>query len=158
MAALIGHSPSAVVGAPGSIHTALQNTILTRAFDINGNEYIYLKGVASTIAGSWVTFDELGATALMDTDTAASVLGQVAIASGAIVADRWGWYLIAGSASAGALTVVDNTKVFASATAGSCDDTGTAGLQVMNAQWRSADASSLATVQIFYPFVGVNVA
>jgi len=141
------------------VHSSRKYRLGTRKFAANGNQYIYLKGVASTIAGAWVSFDELFASALADTDTAATVLGFLAIAQAAVDSTtEFGWYLVSGSGSAGAATVADNAKVFVSAAAGVCDDTGTAGLQVVGAVWRSTDTAALATVQIHNPFVGVNVA
>jgi hypothetical protein len=143
------------------VHTERKYRLLTRKKDVAGNEYIYLKGVASTAAGSWVVFDEAGVTALIDTDVAAttSAGGFVAVATAAVdAATSFGWYLIYGSGSASAATVTDNGEVFPTATAGQCDDTGTGGLQVVGAKWRSANASGLATVQVSYPLIGVDVA
>jgi hypothetical protein len=156
MAFFIG--PRVVSGSPTSIHDSAENALGTKAVDNEGNEYIYLKGVASVIAGSWVAFDENYETVGLDTDVAATMVSMVAVAMAAVVADKYGWFLIDGSAPAGAATVLDGGKVFPTATVFICDDTGTAGQQVMNAIWRSADASSLATVEIHNPFVGVNVA
>jgi hypothetical protein len=141
------------------VHSTKKQRLMTRRRDREGNEYIYLKGVASCIAGSWVMFDEAGTTTLLDTDVAASLIGGIAVAQAAVDATtEYGWFMIFGTCSAGAATVADNAKVFASATAGVCDDTGTAGNQIVGAYWRSTDASSLATVQLIFPVSGVNVA
>lgn len=158
MPQLVGH-PLAVVGDTSAIHDAAKNALGTVAFDANGNEYIYLKGVASTAAGSWVAYDDAGATALLDTDVATTLVGPLAIAMAAVVADKYGWYArVHKGVSAAAATVADNGKVFPTATAGTCDDTGTAGQQVIGAVWRSADSAGFATVQIDRPWVGANVA
>ena len=149
---------TAAVGAPGEVHDTQTNPIGAEATDETGQVYIYLKGVANTIAGSWVTYDEAGVTTGIDTDVAASLVGPVAIATAAVVANKFGWYGRKGAFSAGAGTVADNAKVFPTATVFICDDTGTAGQQIVGAIWRSADSSSLATVQIDYPWVGANVA
>jgi hypothetical protein len=146
------------VGETGEVHDTQKNPIRAERLFSDGNVYIYLKGVASTIAGSWVNYDEAGVTAGLDTDAADTLIGQLAIATGAIVANKFGWYGVKGSFSAGAGTVSDNGKVFPTSTVFICDDTGTGGQQVINAKWRSADSSSLATVEIDHPFVGVNVA
>src|SRR5688572_7162952 len=133
MAQLIGSSLAAV-GAPGEVHTSQLNPLGKRAFDTLGNEVIYLKGVASTVLGSWVNFDggTVFETALLDTGVAATQLGRIAVASAAIVADRWGWYyvggtLIVGNTEAGA---TDAKNVFSVAVAGSVDDSG-AGAEVL---------------------------
>jgi hypothetical protein len=83
-------------------------------------EFIYLKGVASTAVGSWVTYNlDDWSTALL----AANAIGPVAVAMSACVADEYGWYQIQGKAVGKALTgYVDNALVFATATAGSVDD------------------------------------
>jgi hypothetical protein len=141
------------------VHATRKYRLLTRKRDIAGNEYIYLTGVASTAAGSWVAYDELGITQLLDQDVADSVIGPVAVAKAAVDATtEFGWYQIFGKATAVAATVADGAKVFPSTTAGSADDTGTAGAQIVGAKWRSADSGGTATVQLNYPFTGVNVA
>lgn len=58
------------------VDTSAKTTVLTRAFDSAGDEYIYLKGVASTVVGSWVNYDETGTTTLLP----ANAIGPVAIA------------------------------------------------------------------------------
>jgi hypothetical protein len=127
--------------------------VMTRKRDNLGNEYIYLKGVASTALGSWVTFDELGVTALL----AANAIGQVAIAQAATIASTYGWYLIAGSCQAKvAASFADNGNLYATATAGTADDAVVAGDRIKCATGRSAiDATvtGCALVQVNYPFM-----
>lgn len=147
----------ASVGALTDIDSAARNPLGTVQVR-DGAEYIYLKGSASIVAKAFVTYDEAFLATIADTDVAASVLGPGAVALAAVVADKYGWFQISGSASVLAATVVDNTKAFVSATAGTLDDTGTAGLQVIGAVFRSADAAGSATIQLFRPHVGVNVA
>lgn len=148
-----------VVGDTTDIHTSALNPVGMEAEDKDGNRYIYLKGVASVVAGSWVSYNELRQAALVDTDVAASVVAPVAVAVAAVVADRWGWFARRHAGiSAASATVADDAKVFATATAGTCDDTGTAGMQVHGASWRSADSAGFATVQIDNPWLGTNVA
>lgn len=82
-------------GATGEVHDTKQNDLgLVRMFS-DGVEYIYLQGVASTLAGSWVTIGDLYTTALLTT----GANGRVAVASGAIVANKYGWYAIMGNIS-----------------------------------------------------------
>jgi hypothetical protein len=158
MAQLVGH-PMAVVGDTSAIHDSALNPVGTVAYDASGNEYIYLKGVASVVAGSWVAYDENNATALLDTDVAATLVGPLAVAMAAVVADKYGWFArVHKGVSSVAGTVADGGKVFPTATAGSCDDTGTAGQQILGAVYRSADSGGAATVQIDRPWIGANVA
>ena len=117
-------------------------------------EFIYLRGVVSTAAGSWVTYSmDDGSTALL----AANAIGPVAVAMAATVADRFGWYQIQGKAVGSVLTgFLDNANVYATATAGSVDDTIVAGDRVKRAKGASAigtPAAGLAEFEIDRPFM-----
>jgi hypothetical protein len=79
--------------------------------DYGAGEFIYLKGVASTVVGSIVNYDSAFQTAL-DT-TALATPRPVAIAMSANVADQYGWYQISGRATA----VKSNTVSFAAGAA-----------------------------------------
>lgn len=130
-------------------------TVGERVRDDSGNEYIFLKGVASTAVGSWVTYEEDGTTTLL----AANAIGPVAIAQSASVANKYGWYLIYGNCTAKVLTsFADNGNVYATATAGSIDDAIVAGDRVKNAIGRSAESSNTATCQVWYPFMDDGLA
>jgi len=122
----------------------------TKAQDVDGNEYIYLKGVADTAANSWVTFDEAHLTTL----AVADAQGRVAVAMAAVVADKYGWYQIYGSATGKALaSFADNGKVYLTSTAGSVDDAAVAGDCVFGAIGRSAVSGGTATFELNYPEV-----
>lgn len=115
-------------------------------------EFIYLKGVASTAVGSWVTFaTDDHSTALLT----ANAIGPVAVAMSANVASQYGWYQISGKASASAADVADNGNVYIDTADGTCDDALVGGDRVWNAKWASADDTStnLADVEIARPFV-----
>lgn len=71
-------------------------------------EFIYLKGVASTVVGSIVNYDDTWQTAL-DTTATAGPSRPLAIAMSANVASSYGWYQISGMAVA----VKANTVSFA---------------------------------------------
>lgn len=143
--------PTLFAGDTSDVDTVLKHPLGTRAFDTAGNEYIYLQGVASTAAGSWVSFDEEHATTLL----AADAKGRVAIAMAATVASTYGWYQIYGKNTiAKVLTgFADNGLVYATATAGSVDDAVVAGDRVRGAIGRSAIASGVATMELNYPSV-----
>ena len=144
----------AVVSELTRVDDAALNPLGTRRIDPNGNEFVYLQGVADVIAGSWVSYDEAFLATGLDTDEAASLVGPVAVAQAAVVANKFGWFQIFGSCQAGSGDVADNAKVYATGTVFICDDAAVVGAQVIGAVWRSADASNLATVQLSYPFVG----
>jgi len=117
-------------------------------------EFIYLKGLAATAVGSWVTFNQDdNTTALL----AANAIGPVAIAMSANVADQYGWYQIYGKAVGKVLAAyADNGLVYATATAGSVDDAVVAGDRVKLALGASAigtPAAGLAEFEIQYPFM-----
>lgn len=122
-------------------------------------EFIYLKGVASTLLGSWVTFNaDDFTTALL----AADAIGPVAVAMSDNVANQRGWYQLYGKAVGKALTgFVDNANVYATATAGSVDDAVVAGDRVKGAKGASAlgtPSAGLAEFEIAYPFVDDGLA
>jgi len=149
MAALIGY-PSAYEADTSVVETAASLPLGTRAFDANGNEYIYGLGVASTAAGSWVSFDEALATTLL----VANAVGRVGVAMAAIVASSYGWYQIYGKNTiAKADDTADNKPLYIDNNAGQVDDAGVAGDLVFGAISRSEDASGAITAELSYPFV-----
>jgi hypothetical protein len=116
-------------------------------------EFIYLKGVASTVVGSLVIYnpDDFSTTLLVAND-----IGPVAVAMSANVANQFGWYQIQGKAVVKAGTVADNGNVYATATPGQVDDAVVAGDRVKNAKFASADGTpsvGLAECEIWRPFM-----
>jgi hypothetical protein len=129
-------------------------TIVTAADPTYGEgEFIYLKGVASTAVGSWVTYNlDDGSTLLL----AANAIGPVGVAMSANVASQYGWYQISGKAVGKALaSYADNGLVFATATAGSVDDAVVDGDMVHLAKGASAvdtPSTGLAEFEISRPY------
>ena len=117
-------------------------------------EFIYLKGVASTAVGEWVTYnaDDFSTARL-----AANAKGPVAVAMSACVANEFGWYQIHGKAVGKvAASFADNGSVYATATAGTADDAVVAGDRVKRARGASAigtPSDGLAEMEIDYPFM-----
>jgi len=115
-------------------------------------EFIYLKGVASTVVGSWVTFNPDDFTTSL---LAANDIGPTAVAMSANVASQYGWYQIYGKAIGKALAgFLDNANVYATATAGSVDDAVVAGDRVKNCKGASnldVPGTGLAEFEIAYP-------
>lgn len=115
-------------------------------------EFIYLVGVASTIATDWVTinFDTFGTTRLV-----ADAVGPVGVAMSANVASQYGWYQIFGKAIGGSGgAIVDGAAIYAHGTAGLVDDAVVDGDLVHNALCRSTVAGAAITgeYQIAYPY------
>ena len=117
-------------------------------------EFVYLKGVASTVLGSFVTYNaDDNSTALL----AANAIGPVATSMSINVASSFGWYQIGGKAVGKCLaSYADNGLVYATATAGSIDDAVVAGDRVKLAKGASAidtPSTGLAEFEIQRPFM-----
>lgn len=125
--------------------------------DYGSGEFIYLAGVASTVVGSWVTYnaDNFSTTLIVP-----NAIGPVAIATAATVASTSGWYQIQGKANASSADVADNADVYIDTAAGFCDDVAVTGDRVWGAKWASDDdtATGRADVEVSRPFVndGLN--
>ncbi len=122
-------------------------------------EFIYLKGVASTVVGSAVTYNEDDfSTALL----AANAIGQVAFSMSINVANQYGWYQVFGKAvGKGAAGLVDNANCYATATAGTIDDAVVAGDRIKQCKTASAldtPSTGLVELEISYPFMDDAVA
>lgn len=135
-------------------------TIVRAVDEVYGaGEFIYLRGVASTVLGSWVIYnaDDYSSALL-----AANAIGPVAIAMSACVAGSFGWYQISGKAVGRALTgFLDNANVYATATPGSVDDAVVAGDRVKNATGASAvgtPSANLAEFEIQRPIMDDGLA
>lgn len=99
-------------------------------------EFIFLNGVASTVAGDVVIYDPYAGTT---TRAVSASRGPVAVAMSANVANQRGWYQISGSAlvkvSAG---VTANALLCLSATAGTISHTAVTAQRVDNAIAKTA--------------------
>ena len=137
------------------IDTTQKYPFLSRGRDTDGNEYIYLTGVASTILGSWVTYDELGITTLL----AANAIGPVAVAMAIIDStSEYGWYCISGvcEAAISANSTAD-TAIGFETTAGYAGDGKAAGDVIAGAVQRDTTTNAaVVTVQLNYPYVDDN--
>ena len=72
-------------------------TVGTRTQTKDGNEYIYLPGVASVAARDWVTYNTLTSGSYGSvTRLAADAKGPVAIAQAAINGNSYGWFGVRG--------------------------------------------------------------
>jgi hypothetical protein len=150
------NQPGVPSGSPTDIDTELKQTLGTEAWaydaSLGWQKLIYLQGVASTVQGSWVSFDEAYVTTLL----VANAKGRVAVALAAVVASSYGWYVIKGKVPAKVLaSFADNGLIYATATAGSVDDAVVAGDLVVGAIGRSAidtPVTGQAYVELNYPF------
>lgn len=134
------------------IHTTKRFRLGTRKRDIEGNEYIYLKGVGSTVAGDVVAFDENYET----TRLLQATIGRVAVAKAAVDATtEFGWYQIWGKCTLVKVATsfaADQAGVWATATAGTVDDSGAGAEEfIYGMLGRTAIASGTATMELNYP-------
>lgn len=136
-------------GDTTSVDTTQKHPLGTRAVDTDGNEYIYLLGVASTAANDVVSYDEAYAT----TRSVSNAVGPLAIAQAATIASTYGWYLVKGTGTvATADDVADNKALYLTSTAGAVDDADKAGDAIIGMWSRSAGTgASTVTVQVDYP-------
>lgn len=139
-----------------AIHTTKRFRLGTRKVDVTGYEYVYLKGVASTIAGSVVTYDAAGVTTLIVADAS----GLVAVSMAANTsATNYSWYgirgrfttdVVANSAAVG--TTAKNPGRETSD--GKVGDGRAAGDEINNFfQVTATTAAALVPCDISYPFV-----
>jgi hypothetical protein len=139
-----------MIGAVADIHGSAMNALGTRAMDSSGNEHIYLKGVASVVAGSCVTYDESFQTSL----GAANAIGPVAFARAAVVANKYGWFMIFGTitnAVFGGAAVADAALYLAAG--GAVDDAVVAGDCIVGAKVAATvGGAGAGAVQMSYPF------
>ena len=131
--------------------------LIVRAEDpvYGAGEFIYLKGVASTVVGSMVDYDSYLATTALSPATGGT--GPVAVAMSANVANQYGWYQITGIAAVKAPNaMVVGADVFSLAlTPGSVDDAAVNGEQILNAKVSTTTgtpSTGLALIEINRPF------
>lgn len=120
-------------------------------------EFIYLKGLAATIVGDTVIYDQNANTT---TRAVAGSRGPCAVSMSANVANQYGWYQIAGAAIAKvAAAVAANAAPYVTATAGSIDDAVVATDKIDGARFKTADgtpAAGFAIVQLDRPALNGN--
>ena len=152
--------PRAGVQAIADTSTTQQHALgtIVRAVDevYGEGEFVYLKGVASTVVGSVVIFDSKLATTTL---TVAGSKGPAAVAMSANVANQFGWYQVSGSAVAKAGTVVANASPYVTATAGTIDDAIVSGDKIDGARFKTADgtpAAGFAVLQLARPSLNGN--
>jgi len=155
----------ASAGRPGDVDATQKYVLGTvvAGTDSLGNfaEYIYLKGVASTIVGSVVVYDEAALTALLTVNGGAAGVGPVAVALAIVdAATKFGWYAITGTFPTDVVAnCADNAKMGRETTDGKVGDGFAAGDQIVGLISRAATtAAAVVNCQYTRPFVGVNVA
>lgn len=149
------------VDGPSSVATAnglgQRCPVGQRVRDDNGNEYIYLAGVASLAAGDWVYFNSttasLGSVVRLTTSAAWACL---AVAMAATVASCWGWFQIYGLTPVYTAIATDASADGKGLSAGSATGRVATGAtttkNIFGAVAVGASASNVGTAFISYPF------
>lgn len=146
--------PLTVTGANG---LGQRNQLGARCQDSNGNEYIYLAGVAATAAGDWVRYvPGVFNTVRLVANTA--VTGLVAVAMAATIAGSWGWYQIFGLTPAFTAIATDagaDGKILSMGAGadGRVTTGATTTKNIFGAVAVGASAANVGTASIAYPFI-----
>ena len=130
----------------------------TRSLDKNGNEYVYLRGTASVVAGDWcsIFYDDY-TVKRADTDE----VGPLGIAGTAIGAGEFGWFQVYGLAKnanivtgAGQAAASGPIALYLTGTAGRAGTADAAGELIEGAfQLGGVAASNVGTAWLNHPAV-----
>ena len=122
----------------------------TRVVDIDGGEWVYLRGTASVVIGGWVTYDESGQTTLIaDRAAPVAVAGTAHAGPG-----TFGFFQIYGNnsaAAAGKAIATDVQLYFDNGFAGFVDDTDVGTGTIIGALSTAASSGSSVAVWLNYP-------
>lgn len=119
--------------------------------------FIYLEGVANTLVGSLVTYDQDNKTTTLAPNTA-HLAQPLAVAMSACVAAQWGWYQVGGAAviKKTAVKVNPGVQLFLSGTAGRVMPTVASGKEILNTITVNAatvaSATSTIVANLQFPF------
>lgn len=114
-------------------------------------EFIYMPGVASTLAGdACILNQKAGTTARAVHSTAAR--GMLGIAMSANIANQWGWYMICGAGPIASTTGTTGNAVYLTSTAGTTDSVDVATDRVDGAWYVATGSGGFSYAQINGPF------
>ncbi len=126
-----------------------------------GAEWVYIQGVASTIAGDWLHFTITSTAGSTTTRAVANGKGPLGVAVGALINTKFGWVQVAGlNLVAGAISGGDaavGASVYLTGTAGLLDDAFVDGDMLFGAHWvvqegeTAGNPAALAGVWLAYP-------
>jgi hypothetical protein len=132
-----------------------------KATDANYGEgiFVYLAGVASTVAGSLVIYDQKAGTTTL---TVAASRGPVAVAMAPTVAGQFGWYQVSGAgvvSTTAAGTGAANALLAVTSTAGQGTVSGSAGVKIDSLVCKTtqdAPGTGFTGVQMDWPSANGN--
>jgi len=151
--------PSVDLRSVDTVARVAIGTILKGFDDLLGEgEFMYLPGVAGTLAGDHVLFDLApGAATTTRSTTGNANTGQPsAVAVAAVGAGQYGWYQVSGVAIVNVIGGTVAGRPFLSATAGSLSSTAAAGAHLIGARLSTAagvPAASQAYLTLTRPAV-----
>ncbi len=131
-------------------------TVGTKTMTKNGNEYIYLPGVASVATYDWVTYitSATGLSYGSVTRLATSgAVGLVGIAQGTIISNKWGWFQIAGTAIGNCNSIATTKAVYASVTVAVVWTTVSTNEMIANAFCTASASDGTTTFLIDHPYI-----
>lgn len=128
-----------------------------------GAEWVYIEGVASTVAGDWLSFVITSTSGATTVRAIANAIGTVGVAVGALVNGKFGWVQVYGlNLLAGAISGGDaaaGAAVYVTGTAGLADDVFVDGDMIHGAVWTvqegalSGNPAALAGVWLNHPYI-----
>jgi hypothetical protein len=140
-----------------AVQNAPLGTIVKAQDPVYGEgEFIYLKGVASTVAGDVVVYDQRAGTT---TRSVAGSRGPCAVALAPVLANQYGWYQVSGAAVVKSAAGTANSSVYVTATAGTVGTTVVATDKMDGARYKTADgtpAAGFAVLQLARPSLNGN--
>ena len=152
-----GNKVGAALGTEGlltDVDTVQRNVLGTLAWDDLGNAHVYLPGVASCVAGSWVTY-VLGTYVPTLTITTSIPGGLIAVANAAILAANWGWFQVFGYvpvANIATATITVGQPLYASSTAGRATTSASAACTLFGAFIATSAVSNVGSAVLSFPF------
>lgn len=112
-------------------------------------EFMYARGVASTVVGSLVYLNRATGVTTLNTETAGAAW-PLAVAMSANTADRYGWYQISGYAliKKTAVSIAGLGKLYQSETAGSVEGVASATFEIHGARVASTTSTSTSATWV----------
>lgn len=146
----------------GTIDTTARHQLGDRILAVDSvygsGEFIYLKGVASTVVGSLVIYEAGGGAPTFQTTLGPSTANsgqQYAVATAAVLANQFGWYQVSGVGIVATNGTLAGVGVVYAIAGGTVTSAATAGKAVNNMRALTATgtpAANQAVAQFMYPF------
>lgn len=139
----IGHQP--IADTSTTQNHPLGTIVTARDETYGAGEFIYLKGVGSTVVGSLVTYNTSAGTTTLAPASGSALGGSFAVAMSANVANQYGWYQISGAAviKKPAVKAQPDSPIYLSTTAGRVRTSSYSGRLVLGA--RTANTTTVTT-------------